>query len=93
MPCEQFVHAVAPETPENEPAGQLTHALAPVTDEYAPAEQFVHTEFTSTCPTVHEPVCNSDRPDKFFVQLSTESDPASEDDGAGHCRHAPPFGP
>jgi hypothetical protein len=42
MPCEQFVHAVAPETPENEPAGHDTHALAPETPEYAPAEQFVH---------------------------------------------------
>jgi hypothetical protein len=42
MPCEQFVHAVAPETPENAPDGHKTHALAPVTDEYAPAEQFAH---------------------------------------------------
>jgi hypothetical protein len=42
MPCEQFVHAVAPETPENEPAGHDTHTLAPVTFEYVPAEQLVH---------------------------------------------------
>jgi hypothetical protein len=42
MPCEQFVHAVAPETPENAPAGHDTQTLAPVTPEYAPAEQFAH---------------------------------------------------
>jgi hypothetical protein len=42
MPCEQFVHAVAPETRENEPDAQLKHALAPETTEYAPTDQFAH---------------------------------------------------
>jgi hypothetical protein len=46
MPCEQFVHAVAPETRENEPAGHKVHALAPVTPVYDPAEQFAHSALT-----------------------------------------------
>ena len=93
MPCEQLVHAVAPGAFEYAPAGHDTHALAPVTAEYDPALQFVHTSFTKTCPTAHSAVCNRSRPDKFFVQFSTETEPTSEDDGAGHCTHAPPFGP
>ncbi len=60
---------------------------------FSAGSSYVHTEFTKTCPTAHEPVCNRDRPDKFLVQFSTESDPTSEDDGAGHSVHAPPFGP
>jgi hypothetical protein len=78
MPCEQFVHAVA--------------LVAPVTFEYVPAGQLVH-DVVPNWPGGHSEVCSRDRPDKFFVQLSIETDPASEDDGAGHCTHAPPFGP
>ena len=92
MPCEQFVHVVAPETLEYAPDGHDTHAIAPVTPEYAPAEQFAHA-VVPNWPGGHSTVCNRDRPDKFFVQFSIESDPTSEDDGAGHCTHAPPFGP
>jgi hypothetical protein len=42
VPTGQFVHAVAPETRENEPAGHDTQTLAPVTPVYDPAEQFAH---------------------------------------------------
>jgi len=87
-------HAVTLELPPGEvvPAGHATHALAPTADEYVPAAQLVHA-VVPNWPAGHEAVCSRDRPDKFCEQFSTESDPASEDDPAGHCTHAPPFGP
>ncbi len=76
-------------------AGHETHSLevlATVTPEYVPAAQLVHT-VVPNCPAGHDAACNRSRPDKFCEQFSAETDPASEDDPAGHCAHAPPFGP
>ena len=90
-------HAAAELAPAAEvvPAGQLVHTaeeLAPVTAEYVPAGQFSHV-VVPNWPAGHVCACKRDRPDKFCEQFSTEIDPISEDDPAGHCTHAPPFGP
>ena len=98
VPAAQLtIHAATAELPPGEvvPAGHATHALellAPVTPEYVPAAQFAHT-VVPNWPAGHEAVCSRDRPDKFCEQSSAETDPACEDDPAGHERHAPPFGP
>ena len=71
-----------------------THAAAEVAPatEVVPAGQFAHT-VVPNWPAGHVCACKRDRPDKFCEQFSADSDPSSEDDPAGHCTHALPFGP
>jgi hypothetical protein len=95
VPAGHETHAakeLAPVVAEYVPVGQDVQTLAPVTPEYVPAAQFTHT-VVPNWPAGHVCACKRDRPDKFCEQFSAESDPTSEDDPAGNCTHAPPFGP